>query len=548
MRKTGFISSKIYLWIFLILLIAIIIRIWGIGFGLPYEYHPDEAQYVVQAVQMGQRGLEPTWWNNPPFYKYVLFCEYGGYYLLGKIAGVYQSTSDFGAQFKLDPTYLFLLGRFTTALLGTFTVLAIYFFGKELLNRNLGFLSAFFLSVCFLHVRDSHFAVNDVPATLLVTLGLYFAVRIYRASQWRWYLLGGLVTGIGFATKYTSLIVLLPIFIAHILSPHFTRTNLQLMRLLGLISATIVSAIIASPYFILRGDKIFQDIYDLLILPGKIGFNGWEIDPNGGFLFYLKTLSWGVGWGLLILLLTGVVLILIQKPRQGIILSTFCLVYFIFMGSQQMYFARFILPIIPCLMVFSAYGLMKLTDRLKDFLHLPDYVLIGLAILVAVQPLLNSLRFDWLLTQQDTRTLAKAWIEENIPAGSKIAVDWLYFAPQLESPEETSPNSLRQYDLTIVSETGLTDHSVDWYLDQGFQYIISSSFFERTSLANPIAQEQRSDFYKLLEYQFKAVKTFKPCTNQDVPFIYDEVYGPAVSLWQRECTGPELRIYKLLNN
>ncbi|HQH12583.1 MAG TPA: hypothetical protein PLS31_09180, partial [Candidatus Sumerlaeota bacterium] len=45
--------------LFGILLAALALRVWGIGFGLPYEYHVDEVQYVCQAASMGSRGLEP---------------------------------------------------------------------------------------------------------------------------------------------------------------------------------------------------------------------------------------------------------------------------------------------------------------------------------------------------------------------------------------------------------------------------------------------------------------------------------------------------------
>ncbi|MGB3058399.1 MAG: hypothetical protein WBE17_01555, partial [Anaerolineae bacterium] len=39
-----------------ILLIAVALRLWGINFGLPYLYHPDEPGYVAIAQNMVKTG------------------------------------------------------------------------------------------------------------------------------------------------------------------------------------------------------------------------------------------------------------------------------------------------------------------------------------------------------------------------------------------------------------------------------------------------------------------------------------------------------------
>jgi hypothetical protein len=33
-----------------------------------------------------------------------------------------------------------------------------------------------------------------------------------------------------------------------------------------------------------------------------------------------------------------------------------------------------------------------------------------------------------------------------------------------------------------------------------------------------------------------------------VTFIFDEIYGPAISLWQRERPGPTIKVYRLKHN
>ena len=108
---------------------------------------------------------------------------------------------------------------------------------------------------------------------------------------------------------------------------------------------------------------------------------------------------------------------------------------------------------------------------------------IGLAVLllVFVPNLLNSLRFDWVLAQADTRTLAKRWIESNIEAGSRIAVEWPYHTPPLSNGFEVPPESAREYWIDRVYGFGLADRPIEQYQTDGTQYLIATSYIRRHS-------------------------------------------------------------------
>src|SRR5215813_3204381 len=45
-----------------VVLVAVALRVWGIGFGLPHVYHYDEHFYINTALKVGAGVL-----NNPPF-------------------------------------------------------------------------------------------------------------------------------------------------------------------------------------------------------------------------------------------------------------------------------------------------------------------------------------------------------------------------------------------------------------------------------------------------------------------------------------------------
>src|SRR5688572_23346888 len=89
-----------------VFILALGLRLWGITFGLPDLYHPDEPQHVLQALAVA-RGLPGgLTFGNPPLYKYLLLAEYAAVYGFGRLDGAYTSPRDFASQVRADPTLL----------------------------------------------------------------------------------------------------------------------------------------------------------------------------------------------------------------------------------------------------------------------------------------------------------------------------------------------------------------------------------------------------------------------------------------------------------
>lgn len=521
------------------------LRLAGIGFGLPYEYHIDEQQYVRQAAAMGRRGFEPTWWSNPPFYKYVLFTEYAALYVGERATGVVTSAADFGERYQVDASLLFLMGRVTTAVLGVLAILLAYLLGKQAYSAAAGAVAAVFVSVCFLHVRESHFAVNDAVVTTIMLLAMLAAVQIATHGGRRWYIIGGVAAGIGFATKYTAIAVLLPLLLAWLLAPRSPGVRPALREPALLLSVTLLSAVIASPYFVLAAQHMLADVNTTLVEPLAVEET---IAPRlnlEGFAYYLETLWWGMG-PVFLLSLGGMAVAAVRRRAVDIVLLAFVLSFYVFMARQGMYFVRWILPLAPVLAVLagdlSATVVQKLPARLAG---LALAALVGLA---AVQPLVNSVRFDVLLQRTDTRSQAKVWIEQHIPDGSRIAMDWPTHGPALSTAEAPAPASKRTYDVLLNYDLGLPEHTIEWYREQGYRYLVSSSYIESLGTANRQFEAQRQLFYNTLDTTYTKLAEFNPFAGDEtLPFIFDELYGPTIfTLWQREQPGPRLRIYELV--
>ncbi|MBN1401019.1 MAG: hypothetical protein JXA74_09285, partial [Anaerolineae bacterium] len=279
------------------------------------------------------------------------------------------------------------------------------------------------------------------------------------------------------------------------------------------------------------------------------GFEIWQVDRVSGWVFYLKTLNEGLGALALLLALLGIGRSLVSairnRDRQSRVLLSFPLLYYLAMGSTRHYFTRYALPLLPFAALFAAQGALWISALFTDRSPSARRWLLPLLTLAAMlQPATESMRSDWILTRTDTRTLAKAWIETHIPSGARIAVDWPVHSPPLATAERPGPPASGTYDVVEIGASGLSEHDVNWYRDQGFDYVITSSHIARIDLVDQARDRARDAFYTSLDDEFEMVQRVAPGAHEP-PFVFDEIYGPLVSLWHRERPGPVLHIYKV---
>lgn len=535
-----------------ILLIGLILRLWGINFGLPHMYHIDEPTYISQALNLGRGiiGKQP----NPTGFGNLLFIEYGVYFILGKILNVFPSLAVYEHSYRADPSVFLMLSRLTSILSGILCVLIGFCLGKLLQGSETALISASYIATSFLHVRDSHFGVPDILATTLVFLTVFLILSANRFHSKKIAYIAFFAGGLTIATKWSQWPIGFPLLylLVRTLSKHFGANGWLNNRAVRVSFCVFFFAL----GFLLGGFQVFLrpatylDYARREWTAGELGgFGMWQVDSVPGGLFYMKTGWWGMGILAFLLGLLGIIGLVLLGIRHHnvdfLLFVSFPVLYISFMGTSRHYFARYLVPALPFLGVTAAWAITLLIRSLmQDKRNL--WIAPLLTVIPLVQPLTNSLRFDYLLTQTDTRTLAKYWIEDNIPEGARIALDWPTHGPPLATIERSVPFSKRVYDVLIVGGTGLSDHPTDWYRQQGFDYIITSSFISEIPLVFPERDAVRRAFYASLAHEFELIKEFNPGIGGKAPrFIFDEIYGPAVSLWERERPGPILRVYKV---
>ena len=112
--------------------------------------------------------------------------------------------------------------------------------------------------------------------------------------------------------------------------------------------------------------------------------------------------------------------------------------------------------------------------------------------------------------------------------------------------EEWHAPTLEGYDLTVVDFYGLSESDLESYIEDGYQYLIVSSFIRDTTLLSPEENAHKQQFYAGLKEKAEIVAAFKPYSGSVAPpYMIDQVLGPITYLDQLDRPGPTIEVYRL---
>jgi Dolichyl-phosphate-mannose-protein mannosyltransferase len=534
---------------------------------LPHTYHPDEGHIVNRAIRFHGGDLDPKFFNWPSLYMYLLSGVYG---LVFGLRGVLES-------FSQDPVPFYLIGRTLTALMGTATIAVLYVLAAELFGTTTGLLASVFLTVNLLHIRDSHYITTDVPLTFLITVAMLFVFRYWRTGRSRDALWGGLFAGLAASMKYPGGLVLLPLALAHLLRERPSGGLVRwvaspTMILAGVLA--VVGFLIGTPYAVLTPVAFTRGVFSELREVNTVQF-GNEADMNGYLFHLLHSFPEGMGVPLGLLALAGVLLAVLRHGRREVILLAFPLPYFLVIGSWSSRFERYALPLLPFFALFAAIALVALAAWFRERLTRSSGLAaatrwsgLGLAVaaLLLVAPeVARGLHWHWLLAQPDTREVAGEWIERNIPADARIAMEPYSPAIRLSramvrAERERLGNSVadgitrRRYDQFLASPVPPTErgywlfrlnrYDLDRLLGARVEYVVLSGFtYQRYQRAcDRYAEACR--FYQELERRGPPIYAIEPGAAGQALWVGD-IYSPLTRLTERNRPGPPIRIYRI---
>jgi dolichyl-phosphate-mannose-protein mannosyltransferase len=496
-----------------IVMLGLGLRVWGVAFGLPYVFHPDEPRHVVEAVRLMMGATDALSFENPGLYRYLL-------------VGVYAIVVGRDRLAEVDATgQLYLVARVVSAVAGALTVLAVYWLGQLVRGHRAGLLAGTLAAVSLLLVRESHFAVNDALGALASTVALGACALVARCGRRRDYLLAGATLGLAFAAKYQAAIVAVPLLIAHVQHGRRRRDGLLVLSLV----VAGLAAVMAFPPLVTETRRVLIDTWVNIVLPSRLGWEGLDRTPGFGYFYYLEVLNWGTGWP--ILLLAGVAAVRAVRRRDWllIVVASLPVVMFAALGGSHIFFARYLLPAVPALVVLAAVAIDDAAKRTA---------VVG-AVLAAVAlagTLPNTLAFDTLLTRTDTRTAARAWVQANVPPGQPVLAEREAEGPPLEGLSQTIVHPDGQF---------LFDTALDTYRQDGITYIVTSSYTSEAPNIDADRNARRVRFYAALDATAEKLVEFRPYRGPEPGFVYDRLFGPLDALDQFQQPGPTITIYRI---
>jgi 4-amino-4-deoxy-L-arabinose transferase-like glycosyltransferase len=579
----------------LVLLTALGLRLWGIKQGLPYIYNIDEAgHFVPKAVEMSLpgHGLNPRYFVNPPALTYVLHIVFVLWFGAGH--GVTR-------EYALHPGQVFLVARVTVALLSTAAVWMLYLLGARLFDRRIGLLAGAIEAVAFLPVSYGHFALNDAVTLLPLTLSLFGSAGVMRRGRKRDYALAGIGLGLACASKYTAGIAVVPLAAAaaadYLDSTGRVPTQPAGRRVvIGIAIAglgALMSFLLANPYALLDFRLFHSELIHQSNLAdeaqGKLG-----APKVGGVVYYLWSFSWGLGWVPALAALGGAIAIWWRSARIGWLLVPAASLFLTFMGLQDRYFGRWLLPIFPIACVLAAYFasvLVRLVSRSASS-HVcardarrsgrsttagpkasrPRRGAIGgvLAAMLVVgmlvsQGIVYSVHNDLVLSRADTRNLTRAWMLAHVPRGARIVLEpvvldswieegdgsrakrWMKYPALISviapdgtlAPQAPHPVALEDY------ETTLAPALIGWYEREGYCWVVSGSTESGRALAEPAAAPQAVAYYRALAAQSEVAYHVLPYSSGAMPpaFSFDWTFDYYPLSYR--LPGPEMTVYRL---
>jgi hypothetical protein len=558
-------NRAIYL-LLVILGIALGLRVWGITFGLPYDFTYDEPHEILRALKLGAGEFDWDRGGKGGLY-YLLFLEYGAVYGVWWTAGRIRSAHEFALQYLQDPSIFYLTGRLTVALMGTMTCLIIFLIGRRVHDCRVGLGAAFIGATAYFHGFWSHVINVDIGMALALWASILAYLRYEDTRKLRWLVTAGVLGGVAIAFKLPGAIVLPILLLALISRTDSWRSPHHLLKEAGIVGLTLaLSLIVIAPDTAISLASLHEHFSQAIAPKSDL-----EGSAQGQILYavdavtvyqektwsaYLKILIVNYNLPITLGALLGAVLGLLRKHRWDIIWCFFIVMFLVILtAAGRAESEHYLLPIMPGLWLLSSRAVVIVLGH-RQTLLLPAFVC------TVIVPLAALVRQDYMWTKPDTRVLAKQWIEANIPAGAKILMDGMRYrfvqSPPLNPASSTvdrqvgqaadteyvsravSSQTLALYRQAMSQRQGPTYrlHSTVWgieiedlnhYIQGCFDYIITSS----ANSERFVEESSRQRFPKSAQFyeQLKADSRFQV------------VYAVEPVPWQS--SGPLITIYKV---
>jgi hypothetical protein len=466
------------------------LRFYNLNWDQGHFFHPDERNIAAAVSRI--HFFDQL---NPKFFAYGSFPIYL-YRMVGETIAIMTGNNDW----VYDWGKINLVSRGVSAFFSSLTIILVFQVAKKIWTKKVGFIASFLTALTISLIQTAHYGVTESLLVFWLMLILLLSLQLLEKQGVKDYLRIGLIISLATATKVSALSFTIIPLMSHLLvsiqnRKRFKYLNYQLKLLISAL-ISIVTFIIISPYTFLDRVKFLESMnYESGVATGRLKVvYVLQFEKTLPYLFQLKNLIWQVGpvvlLGYLSLLLLAFTAIK-KKNKKAIIFVSFPLAYFIYVGSWYTKFIRYMVPLIPFLIIGASWLIFEVQKKWQSW---------GRFLMVAAlgSSLFWSMAFFSIYTKESTRITVSRWIYQNLPQGAKILGEhWDDGLPV--SLDENNPSQYQIKQLTIYEPDN--SQKVEYYaqkLSQADYIIINSRRLYGTLLYLPEKYPITSRYYQFL--------------------------------------------------
>ena len=373
-----------------------------------------------------EKTIIPIFVEYPTFFSYLAIIPTCIGALILYIGGILPSIFDITILAQLDSILPYLPARIISAIFGLATILLLFNIGQTFFTRQTGLIAAVFIVFSKLYVHRAGYALPDMTMIFLVTCSLFFSLKALESKKICHYVMAGVFAGIATSTKYNGVMAVIPIVTVYLITLFDEKRNLVLNTLI--VKPVIFAGLgfacaffIGSPGWLLNPSSMWDGFVWQYQHINTGRFGGFGIP----YIHYLK-LFWNWEKTTAILFGLGLIYAIFRHSRKDIVLLTFILISFFYIGNRQAKSLHYLLFLYPTLSLLSARVLSKIFSILNKNIIFPKKYILFAIVIIFMWPAYSTFGYAYQQTKEDNRWISQKWIQKNIPEGTRIVVDWAY--------------------------------------------------------------------------------------------------------------------------
>jgi hypothetical protein len=500
-----------------IIIIGLFFRLYHIEFGLPHSFYADEPEIVELAIKYTYEFRDIFGNNN--LYKLIpvnyVYGSLPSYILTFTTMGFSKFSNLIGYGF--DKMSLYVFARLINTLISMLIPITGAYLYHKLFKDKLGTLiTLVLLSLNWKLIVHAHYVNADIIQTALILVSFLF-IYLYDQDKNDTVTtnLSALFFGLALGTKITTLLTFPLYLIFFVKKKHIRNLVAFCFIVFGVYIATNPFSFVFAEDFLYRMVQMRQKEAGLV-------FDSSDSSP----FKYISALSFIVTLPVLLFSLYGIFLNFKDGIKKVSLFNWFLignvLVYFIFFSLQSRRVDRWMLPVLPILIIYAGWGLSNLRAHLSKISLYSIYLLTGLFYLTF------SILLIFQFQRHTPKSQAYLWMQENAP---ELTWKLVYTEEGLDPMNKLKFADVHKYNV-------YSSENAQFFLPENpllYDYVILSSRpmqnYKKPIVKNtyPFYYEKWSDFENavLNESNFELVKEFSLIKPNLIPlsdvYIYKNI-------------------------